>query len=70
MEELYGQRYKLKNCGKANIVGCFSSTNPYLNGINTSRRDTRYLLREIKRLEWFQTSRNMCKVKLSLCLTN
>jgi hypothetical protein len=42
IEEQYGQRCKLKNCGKANIVGGFSSINPPLSGINASRRDMRY----------------------------
>jgi hypothetical protein len=42
IEEHYGQRCKVKNCGKANIIGDFSSINPSLNGTDASRRDKRY----------------------------
>jgi hypothetical protein len=47
-EQCGQQRCKLKNCGKAIIVGGFSSISPPLSGINVSRRDMRYLLKEIK----------------------
>jgi hypothetical protein len=61
---------KLKHCGKVNIVGGFSSINTPFSGINASRRDIRYLLKEIKCLECLQTNRIMCEVKLCLNLTN
>jgi hypothetical protein len=46
----------LKTVGR-NIVGIFSSINPPLSGINASRRDTRYLLKEIKRLGCLKTKK-------------